>query len=281
MSQEGTVPDVETGGFEETRNVQPRRKPAHSMASESFERLRSLVEGDLLPRLLLIHNAGPIPPRLAARAARVLPGGEYDRFIGLVLGRHPDEDVSDFVEGLLAQGHTLESVYVDLLAPAARQLGVMWSEDTCDFVEVTLACCQLQRVIRRVGRHLLDERPRSTKGCVLVEALPGEQHTLGAILVAELLGQDGWQVVLGEPFQPVVGLKDVRLVAFSLAQVDRWEEARARIETLRAEGDAGLQVMVGGGAFHERPALVSQMGADGWAEDGKAVRALADRLCLA
>lgn len=251
------------------------------MASESFDRLRRLVEGDLLPRLLLIHNAGPIPPRLAARAARVLPGGEYDRFIGLVLGRHSDQAVTDFVEDLLDRGHSLESVYVDLLAPAARQLGVMWSEDTCDFVEVTLACCQLQRVIRRVGRQLMDERPRSIKGCVLVEALPGEQHTLGAILVAELLGQDGWQVILGEPFQPATSLEGVRLVAFSLAQVDRWEEARDRIRTLRARGDADLQVMVGGGAFLERPALVSQMGADGWAEDGKAVRALADRLCLA
>ena len=189
--------------------------------------------------------------------------------------------MTEFVEDLLQSGHSLDSVYVDLLAPAARELGVMWTEDSCDFVEVTLACCQLQRVIRRVGRQLVDGRTRSTKGCVLVEALPGEQHTLGAILVAELLGQDGWQVVLGEPFQPVDALAGIGLVAFSLAQVNRWEEARNRIAVLRSRGDDGLKVMVGGGAFLERPALVSQMGADGWAEDGKAVRALADRLCLA
>lgn len=276
------MPDVEIGGLGEiTRASRGGGAAPHSLAAESFERLRSLVEGDLLPRLLLIHNAGPIPPRLAARAAQVLPAGEYDRFMGLVLGRTADDTVAGFIEELLGKGHSLDSVYVDLLAPAARQLGVMWAEDTCDFVEVTLACCQLQRVIRRVGRQLVDDRPRTSKGCVLVEALPGEQHTLGAILVAELLGQDGWQVVLGEPFQPVDDFADIRLVAFSLAQVTRWEEARDRIDTLRSRGDAGLQVMVGGGAFLERPGLVSQMGADGWAEDGKAVRALADRLCLA
>ena len=275
------MPDVDIGGFGEARTEPRQGKSPHAAMPESFEQLRRLVEGDLLPRLLLIHNAGPIPPRLAARAAQVLPSGEYDRFFGLVLGQQTDDTVTGFVEELLDKGHSLETVYVDLLAPAARQLGVMWSEDACDFVEVTLACCQLQRVIRRVGRQLLDDRPRSTKGCVLVEALPGEQHTLGAILVAEILGQDGWQVVLGEPFRPVDDFSDIRLVAFSLAQVSRWEEARDRIDTLRFRGDEGLQVIVGGGAFLERPALVSQMGADGWAEDGKAVRALADRLCLA
>lgn len=275
------MPDVETGGFREVTRARESGPSPHPRASESFDQLRKLVEGDLLPRLLLIHRAGPIPPRLAARAAQVLPGAEYDRFMGLVLGRHSDEVVTEFVESLLDRGHSLDAVYVDLLAPAARQLGVMWEEDTCDFVEVTLACCQLQRVIRRVGRRLVDGRSRGTKGCVLVEALPGEQHTLGPMLVAELLGQDGWHVVLGEPFQPLYGLDGIRLVAFSVAQASRWEEARDRIEALRSRGEEGLQVMVGGGAFQERPALVSHMGADGWAEDGKAVQALADRLCLA
>jgi methanogenic corrinoid protein MtbC1 len=275
------MPEVETGGFEDVAKSPLPRHEAHGRGPESFEHLRRMVEGDLLPRLLLIHHAGPIPPRLAARAASVLPSGEYDRFIQLVLGHEPDETVSGFVEDLLDGGHTLDAVYVDLFAPAARQLGVMWSEDSCDFVEVTLACCQMQRVIRRVGRHLVTGRPRNTKGLAVVAALAGEQHTLGAILVAEILGQDGWDVALGEPFGPMTDLQGVRLLAFSLARVDRWEEARDRIARLRDMADPDLQVMVGGAAFLERPGLVSRVGADGWAEDGKAVRALADRLCLA
>lgn len=274
------MPDVGTDGYEGTQVTSTRSK-ALGERRESFERLRSLVEGDLLPRLLLVHHAGPIPPGLAARAAGVLPGAEYDRFVRLILGHNSDDTVADFLGHLLDEGHSLDTVYVDLLTPAARRLGVMWSDDTCDFVEVTLACCQMQRVIRRLGRGMVRARPSAPKGTVMVAALRGEQHTLGPILVAELLGQHGWQVVLGEPFEPVSLMAGVELLAFSLARVDRWEEARDRIRALREQGDPNLKVMVGGGAFLERPGLVARVGADGWAEDGKAVPDLADRLRVA
>ena len=245
----------------------------------SFDRLRRLLEGDLLPRLLLIHNAGPVPPRLAERAARILPGGEYHRFLGLLTGAAPDQEVSDFLRDLLERGHSPRAVYSDLLAPAARHLGVMWEEDTCDFTQVTLACCQLQRVVRRLSTRLLASRGEEVKGRVVVMGLDDTQHTLGILLVAEALGEDGWTVELGEPFQAAPDYRGVDLVAFSLSQTERWEEARDRIEEVRRHAGPHLQVMVGGAAFLSDPSLTSRMGADGWAEDVRSVGTLADRLC--
>lgn len=244
----------------------------------SFESLRSLVEGDLLPRLLLLHRARPVPPGLAARAARVLPGGEYDRFLELILGGHRDHAVAEFLDDLLHRGHSPESVFADLLAPAARRLGELWEEDICDFTEVTLACCQMQRVIRRLGRTVGLGRIPGTKGGVLVMTLPEEQHTLGAVVVAEILGRNGWSISLGRPFNVEHPDGDFVLLAFSLARVDQWEAARDLISAVRGRHE-GIQVMVGGSAFLTEPGLVSRVGADGWAEDGKALTALADRLC--
>lgn len=246
----------------------------------SFERLRSLIEGDLLPRLLLLHRARPVPPGLAARAASVLPAGEYARFLDLILGGHRDEVIADFLDDLLHRGHSTESVFADLLAPAARRLGELWEEDICDFAEVTLACCQMQRVIRRLGRTVGLGRIPGDRGNVLVMTLPDEQHTLGAVVVAELLGRNGWSVGLGRPFNPQDPEGDFALLAFSLARVDQWEEARDLISAAR-ERYPGIQVMVGGSAFLTEPGLVSRVGADGWAEDGKALTALADKLCTA
>lgn len=274
------MPDVSSGGLQGLTGRTATRRPPALRRPRSFDRLRSLVEGDLLPRLLLIHNAGPIPPALAARAARTLPGGESDQFLGLLTGGRPDDEVALFVTGLLDRGHSLDTVYVDLLAPAARRLGVLWAEDRCDFVEVTLACCQLQRVIRRLGRQLMSNRRAGAKGRVLVAGLPTEQHTLGPILVAELLGQDGWTVELGAPFAPTPPVEGIGLLAFSLARTDLWKAARERIADLRRRAGSQLMVMVGGAAFAEEPGLASRVGADGWAEDGKAVKALADRLCF-
>lgn len=262
----------------EPRHAPPSQPAAASRSRESFEGLRSLVEGDLLPRLLLMHNAGPVPPALAARAASVLPGGEYDRFLKLILGRNSDEDVTAFLRQIVRDGHSLDAVYVDLLTPAARHLGVMWEEDSCDFVEVTLACCQMQRVIRRLGRRYLERDSSATSGSVLVETLAEEQHTLGAIIVAEVMGQTGWAVTLGQPFQDTGDIDGIDLFAFSLSRVDLWREARARIRQVRLQVP-GVEVIVGGSAFLEEPSLVSRVEADAWAEDGRALKKFASGYC--
>lgn len=269
VAELGIVP-VPTPRVPSTRSL--HRRP------ESFERLRSLIEGDLLPRLLLIHNAGPVPPGLAARAARVLPGGEYDRFLQLLVGRHSDDALSGFLTAFLEDGHSAEAVYVDLLAPAARELGRMWEEDSCDFAEVTLACCQMQRIIRRMTRRRAFDTSGEDRGRVLVEAPPEAQHTLGAIIVAEILSQTGWAVVLGQPFDPVPDVEGISLMAYSLSRTDQWTVARDRIAAIRRLAP-GVEVIVGGHAFLEEPALVSRVGADGWAEDGRALKAMTSGLC--
>jgi methanogenic corrinoid protein MtbC1 len=207
----------------------------------------------------------------------VLPGGEFERFLKLILGGNKDEVVAAFLDDLLHRGHSTESVFADLLAPAARRLGEMWEEDISDFAEVTLACCQMQRVIRRLGRTVGLGRIPGTRGDVLVMTLPDEQHTLGAVVVAELLGRNGWSVSLGRPFNPDPPQGNFALLAFSLARVDQWAAARDLIADARRQYP-GIQVMVGGSAFLTEPGLVSRVGADGWAEDGKALTALADRL---
>lgn len=246
--------------------------------TRSFDRLRRTVEGDLLPRLLLVHNAGPIPPRLAARAADLLPQAEFQRLMEMLLGSAPDQDLAGLLEGLLSDGHSADAVFVDLLAPAARRLGTLWEEDDCNFVEVGLACSRLQRSVRRISSQLGALSPLNSKGTVLVMGLPGEEHTLGPVLVAELLYQDGWSVVLGEPFAPLGDYAGIDIVAFSLARTDHWRQARRAIARVRASGPERLQVMVGGAAFLKEPALVYRVGGDGWAEDGRSAKELANRL---
>lgn len=274
------MPDVATLGTFPVPDSHSRGPSTRSLhrRPESFSRLRSLIEGDLLPRLLLIHNAGPVPPGLVARAARVLPGGEYDRFLQLLLGRHSDDALVGFLTAFLEDGHSAEAVYVDLLAPAARELGVMWEEDSCNFAEVTLACCQMQRIIRRMTRRHAFDSADGDRGRVLVEAPEDAQHTLGVIVVAEILSQTGWTVVLGQPFDTVPDVEGISLMAFSLSRTDQWEAAKNRIAAVRGLVP-GVEVIVGGQAFLKDPSLVSRVGADGWAEDGRALKAMTTGLC--
>jgi methanogenic corrinoid protein MtbC1 len=232
---------------------------------EAFRQvLRRTVEGDLLPRLLLQHRAGPVPPSLAIRVG-VVDEAELDRFMELL--RSPDDLRTDrYLRDRFESGGEMPSIFQDLLAPAAHRLGRMWEDDTCDFVEVTLACARIQRAVRRLSTHYRAVGPSRTLGRVLVCGVAGDQHTLGAVLVAETLAREGFSVHLGPPFEKTVPEGPLEFVAVSVANSDRWLETRARIEGLRRVHPEA-RILLGGAAVARNPAMAISVGADEWALD--------------
>ena len=58
------------------------------------------------------------------------------QFAALVLG-DSDAAAFTFVQEVMAQGTSVESVFLDLLAPTARHLGELWESDATDFANVT------------------------------------------------------------------------------------------------------------------------------------------------
>lgn len=241
--------------------------------------LRRTIEADLIPRLALSHRAGLFPPSVAAAVGRFLDDEDVEEFIRVIRG--PSEAGLDrHVEELLRGGSTPEVLYLDLLAPAARRLGEMWEQDTCSFVEVSLALGRIQRVVRTLqGQFMAGVHTRLPSRRILLTALPGEQHTLGLVLVAEFFLKDGWEVEVGIPFgetDPVSRLSEswYDVAGFSVACEERLDGLEREIRrTRRLSLNRDLRVLVGGPPFVGRPERVRRVGADGTAEDaGQAPR---------
>jgi methanogenic corrinoid protein MtbC1 len=235
-----------------------------------------MVEGELLPRLLLTHHAGPLPPSFVARAERSLDEPELENFLALIRTSDSDDSVRDFLTDVVEERGSVENVLVELLAPAARRMGELWDTDECDFVEVTVVCNRLQRAIRRLASQF--RQSSSGQGIsVLVTALPHAQHTLGVLMVAETFSRAGYEVSLGDPFVPGVDPFGFDFIALS---VTRSEEAAAAEVTVRRfrELSPDARIIVGGAAFREDPSLIRRVGADGWAEDAPAIRGLAEEM---
>jgi len=106
-----------------------------------------------------------------------------------------EETSSGIVDELLEAGLTVHDVCFDHLAPAARRLGELWEEDKLPFTDVTLATARIQSMLRRMpsGRKL----PvfNDAKGAVFA-AVPGEEHTLGVMMAADLFRRKHWDVCL-------------------------------------------------------------------------------------
>ncbi len=258
----------------------PRTRPAPEMmeASESAsrtERLERTIQNEIVPRLLVSHRAGPIPPELSSAVARTLSDEDVDLFVRAVRGADDDQAVN-FVRAAVADGASIEAVYLDLLAPTARKLGALWDTDECDFVEVTLAMGRLQRMLRDLSQVFLSDAGRTeVVGSVLLTCVPGEQHTLGIIMVGEFLLRDGWRVLVGAPWTEsdllsMVGTEWYDVIGFSVGCESRLAVLKREIRRLRsASRNPHVRIMVGGKVFSDDSEMVERVGADAAASDAR------------
>lgn len=170
-------------------------REAYTQASEHFEYVRGVLPETAVERL-----AQEVVRRLAFRMPKLHRGGqmphgaEIDRFCAALLSS--DEVAGDRVI-LSAQqdGASPETIYLGYIAGAARKLGDMWVADELSFMQVTLACGRLYRIIRGL-RHVLEETLVSQTEArhVLFGLVPGDNHTLGIEMATDLFRRDGWDV---------------------------------------------------------------------------------------
>jgi methanogenic corrinoid protein MtbC1 len=250
-------------------------------AQERISRIVRTIETDIIPRLVRSHQP-------AARPAPVLdaPPSEAEvlEFVGLVLAEH-EAGYSDLITGLRERGMSVETIYLGLLAPAARELGRMWDEDLCPFSDVTMAVGRLQRIMRGLSPDFGTEIevPADGRRILLIPA-PGEQHTFGLSIVAEFFRRAGWEVVGADGDDSLNAADAVRsewydVVGISVGVEARLDWLKSGITALRnASRNRALGVLVGGPVFTTYPQRVGEVGADATAADGRQAPDVAEDL---
>jgi MerR family transcriptional regulator, light-induced transcriptional regulator len=103
--------------------------------------------------------------------------------------------------------------------------------------------------------------------------VPGSQHTLGLLMVAEFFRRAGW-VVWGDPAATIGDLTHaVRaqwfdMAGFSMGTETQCDVLKKTIASVRkASLNPSMTIMVGGPVFIEKPELVERVGADATAAD--------------
>ena len=189
------------------------------------------------------------------------------------------------VESVLAAGVDPAEVYVDVLAPALRDIGEGWESGRFTVADEHRATAVAQRLVGRLG-PMMARRGRK-RGTVVVGAPAGELHALPCSIVADLLRGAGFDVVdLGadtpsESFvHAAAGASRLVAIVVGTTTGGRDKEVRAVIRALRRAG-ADVPVLVGGAAISDEPTALA-LGADGWSGvSGTSARAAVERLVAA
>ena len=237
--------------------------------------LARTIEGEIIPRLMLAHRAQPA--RLDTHSLQgVSPGPEDVAELARLAIKHEADVVISFMEAIAARGVCLESLLLELLAPAARHLGDLWNEDLCDFTDVTVGLGRLQHALHVFTHNSShDHSVRQTPRKALLAAAPGEQHTFGISMVAEFFRQAQWDVCCETGAGTEVLLASVRaehfdLVGLSIGSESRLDAVRELIQQLRENScNPDVRIMVGGQAILDDPSRGARVGADATAMDGR------------
>ncbi|WP_054144314.1 cobalamin B12-binding domain-containing protein [Bosea sp. AAP35] len=236
--------------------------------------LARTIETEIIPRLMLAHRGpGAVREPLPVAVPMVITDGDVADFAEMIV-RKPLSAARAHLDGLRDRGLTAEALITSMLSATARHLGVLWEQDRCTFVDVTVGLSRLQQLLRVYGPAFeISPAPEVERGRVLLAVVPGEQHTFGLAVVEEFFRRAGWHVQSEFlPSKPIL-LEHVRTEWFDLVGLSASGEVAAAnvaavVKAVRACAlNKKLHIMLGGNLFVADPALAVSLGADFGARD--------------
>ena len=253
-----------------------------------LDQLTQAVKRQVIPKLLGAHTASAVPLPASARSG--IDVSEVVEFTGLVATREVNQ-ARTTIERKRAQGFSLQSLFVDLMIPAARRLADLWESDLCHYEEIAVGMLNLQQLLHDLTPDFSRESTHKArdKRALLLSA-PCEQNMLGVFMVtefyrcvaSEFFHRDGWEVWPTPPISLPRLLGIVSSQWFDLIEVSATCGARlhrlaadlTQIKSASRNADVGM--IVCGPAFDERPELLAELGADSCAHDANETLEQAD-----
>lgn len=244
-------------------------------SAEILAGLTQAIEADVIPRLVLAHQT--IPAVVAVEPDKK-NSSEVAQFAEMILGQDTSAACAQ-IQVMRDQGKSLETIYIELLAPAAARLRDLWSADLCGFADVTLALWRLQQVLREFSPEFRAEGEYAETGLrALLVPAPGEKNELGyvmfgLVMMAEFLRRDGVDPWIepdseSKEFNGIIRSQWFDVVELLVKGDKKMDALAERIRMIRRESpNRGIGVMVCGPAFVEHPELVLLVGADVMAND--------------
>jgi len=250
-------------------------------ATDQPDSVNTVIESEIIPRLLMAHSSGE---GRKSRLVRGITPDEASRFAILPLQLEAAALLEE-VDAFIAKGASVETICLDLLAPAARRLGEMWDNDECDFLDVTMGLWRLQEVMREVAaRAPVARAGLALPHCALFSPMPGDHHNFGTLMIEEVFARAGWRseaLVKPERRELLDRLahQPFDLVGLTLARDCPSAALSNLIRAVRnVSANPHIIVLVGGRMINENPGMAIDVGADGTGADALAALELANAL---
>lgn len=262
-------------------------KQTQSQEDDCKESLLAVIEQQIIPRLLNVQQFFTGKSKALDESEFVAEQPQYQAFTQSCL-KGDSPTANGIVDALMASGLSQERVFLELITPAARQLGVLWEQDLCDFTQVTCGLAIMHQTIYRLG-YESPAKPREQGGCerVMLACAPGSQHFLGLTIVADFFRKSGAEVVMEissteSELQRAVANEWFDVMGISIALEAQLPALPSLIQHLReSSGNPKLLVVLGGPVFLRKEFSPQTLGADAIFTDAREAVGAVKRLVRA
>ena len=231
--------------------------------------LLSVIESQIIPRLLDAHP-GVQHLQLDSQAVEGVGVTEEDMlaFAHACLAAD-SQAVFAQIDLLQSKGVGSKTIFLDIITPAARYLGDMWSQDHMDFTLVAQGLLRMHHAMRHLGYESQDG-PQTAGDIrrIMLASAPGSQHILGLAMVSEFFRAEHWQVVVEISTSESVLIHAVShewfdVIGLSVGLVEQLPEIPALIQRLKtASRNPNAFVSLGGPALLQPDIQAHSLGAD-------------------
>ncbi len=210
------------------------------------------------------------PDDATARASPPGSGRARERTRALInrLTRSDEAGAWTIVDEATRSGAAPDGLYLELLAPALREIGERWARGDCTVAEEHQASALVMRIIGRLGPRFARRGRR--RGTVVVGAPPGDLHGLPSAFLSDLLRGRSFDVIDLGADVPVSSWATTcseapRLVGVGLCASSPGNDSSIAevIDAIRAHGD--VPIILGGGAV-EDAAHARRVGASAYSD---------------
>ncbi|MEQ6250776.1 cobalamin-dependent protein [Sulfitobacter sp. HNIBRBA3233] len=170
-----------------------------------------------------------------------------------------------FVERIRDQGASVETVYLAYLAEAAKRLGYWWETDQIGFTDVTIGTGHIYAIMRGL-KPVFGQNARPAQPSALFCPVPGETHTLGIQMAADMARKQGWNITLKRDLSHDALISHVISAGHSVIGMTAAGEhslpALARIILALRISAPNAAILISGNAARIAPETITLMGPD-------------------
>jgi methanogenic corrinoid protein MtbC1 len=235
--------------------------------------LLATLEHEIIPKLAVAHRLVESGPATCDDARPPPTQAEIEEFARIAVTRQLSTALQ-FIETIVGQGLSIETVLLQLVTPAARLLGEQWEDDTTSFADVTFGLATIQQVVHVLGPDFSAQGV--TRGEVVLLSPQAEQHSLGIYIMREFLVRAGWNVrvapsISATELTELVRSEPIDMVGISVSNLALVDSVRSMVRSVRAASkNPDVLVLLGGAAGAE--CADGELGATFCSEPREAVR---------